>query len=313
MVRDSDDRWEVDESVGATALGAAAVRAYESAAGSPLFVDPYAQRFLDAAAERGMTVTHGGRMPEDFSDSDPALVEFVQTMTNYAATRTKCFDDFVVNAAVAGVRQFVILAAGLDTRAWRLDALRGCSVFEIDQPEVLRFKEAALGPKVVPVAYDTSVPIDLRGDWPKALRAAGFQQSDPTAWSAEGLLPYLPPEAQGSLFDRIDGLSASGSRLIVDVYRPEFYGDAALEQAFEQLDRAARSGLEADGDDGRIYQKDLFFTGERIDVSAWLRERGWEVSVLPSVDAMAALGRPAAASVSADALSSDFVEAKRLD
>lgn len=69
-----------------------------------------------------MTVTHGGRMPEDFSDSDPALVEFVQTMTNYAATRTKCFDDFVVNAAVAGVRQFVILAAGLDTRAWRLDA-----------------------------------------------------------------------------------------------------------------------------------------------------------------------------------------------
>lgn len=307
MVRGSDDAWNVDESVGATALGAAAVRAFESASASPVFVDPYAQRFLDAIAEQGMTVRHGGRRPEEFVESDPALAEFVAAMTNFAVARTKSFDDFFVTSANDGVTQFVSLAAGLDTRAWRLAELHGCAVFEIDQPGVLEFKVQVLGRSTAPLADYTPVPVDLRHDWPAALEQAGFATARATAWAAEGLLPYLPPDAQAALFERIGELSAPGSRLIVDVYRLEFYGDTALADTLGQIDRAARAGA---AEEERIYQKDLLFNGPRMDVAAWLTERGWEVTAVPALSAMTGLGRAPGASVNTAAVSSDFVEAR---
>jgi methyltransferase (TIGR00027 family) len=73
-----------------------------------------------------------------------------------------------------------------------------------------------------------ALPIDLREDWPTALRSNGFQEQLPTGWSIEGLLPYLPPDAQTALFEHIAALSALGSSLVVDAYRPEFYGEDAL-------------------------------------------------------------------------------------
>lgn len=310
MARHGDDSWNINESVGATALGTAAVRAFEGMRESPLFTDPFAQRFLDAAAQRGDADNYGGRKPEEFADSDPALADFVQTMTGFAASRTKYFDDFFDTAAGAGVRQFVILAAGLDTRAWRLAALAGAIVYEIDQPGVLEFKAEVLAdPGVTAVATHVAVPIDLRLDWPAALRAAGFHDSEPTGWSVEGLLPYLPPVAQSALFEYICGLSAPGSRLVVDAYRPEFYGEATLRSSFAQMDKAARSGAAGESAEP-IYTEELFFTGERADIVEWLTQRGWNATSVPSVDAMAGYGRPPAPSVHAEALSSDFVEAR---
>lgn len=118
----------------------------------------------------------------------------------------------------------MILAAGLDSRAWRLAWPAGCVVYEIDQPKVLEFKIGTLKSHAVdPIASHVSVGIDLRLDWPKALAQAGFDASAPTAWSAEGLLPYLTADAQGLLFDRIQSLSAPGSRVAVEAFTNEFF------------------------------------------------------------------------------------------
>jgi methyltransferase (TIGR00027 family) len=309
MVRDDDDSWGVDETVGATALGTAAVRAFENLQDSPLFTDPYARCFLDAAAEAGITTKYGNVRPEEFSDADPALADFVRTMSNFAASRTKFFDDFSTAAAGCGVRQFVIVAAGLDTRAWRLPELGGCTVYEIDQPGVLKFKAEALRTQGgTPPANYVAVPIDLRDDWPTALREAGFRDAEPTGWSIEGLLPYLPPAAQNGLFEHICTLSAPGSQLVVDAYRPEFYGETTLQATFEQMDKAVRSEQSSENDT-RIYSEDLFFTGERADVADWLTEHGWTTTSVGSIEAMARFGRPAAPSVDATTLCSDFVKA----
>ena len=111
----------------------------------------------------------------------------------------------------------MILASGLDTRAYRLPWPADTVVFEIDQPEVIAFKSrtlAELGAE--PTAERRTVAIDLREDWPSALQAAGFDPTQPTAWIAEGLLIYLPPDAQDRLFDDITALSAPGSRIATE-------------------------------------------------------------------------------------------------
>ena len=115
-----------------------------------------------------------------------------------------------------------------------------------------------------PTATYVALPIDLREDWPTALRSNGFQEQLPTGWSIEGLLPYLPPDAQTAVFEHIAALSALGSSLVVDAYRPEFYGEDALRASFDQMDKAARSEPSADD---RIYSQEMFFTGERADVA----------------------------------------------
>ena len=109
------------------------------------------------------------------------------------------------------------MAAGLDARAYRLPWPDGTVVFEVDQPDVIEFKTktlAELGAK--PTADRRTVAIDLRDDWPQALLDTGFNPNSPTAWIAEGLLIYLPPQAQDLLFDNINELSAPGSRLATE-------------------------------------------------------------------------------------------------
>jgi methyltransferase (TIGR00027 family) len=140
-----------------------------------------------------------------------------QRICEQIAVRTRFFDDFFTSAASAGIRQAVILASGLDTRAYRLPWPPDAVVFEIDQPQVIEFKStvlASLG--AVAAADQRTVAIDLRDDWSTALRDSGFDATRPTAWIAEGLLVYLPPEAQDRLFDNITSLSAPGSRLATE-------------------------------------------------------------------------------------------------
>src|ERR1700730_16478669 len=167
MARTHDDSWDITESVGETALGVAMARAAESDCDCPLFTDRYAQFFVDAATKRGW-------------DSS-GVAKRLPIIRGYAAARTKWFDEFFIAAGAGGIDQAVILAAGLDARAWRLPWVNGSVVYEIDQPKVLEFKARTLAEHDVRPAVSRylAVPADLRHDWPKALRDTGFDASEP--------------------------------------------------------------------------------------------------------------------------------------
>ena len=166
----------------------------------------------------------------------------MQRMTDMLAARTRYIDAFFAAAQedgeAAGIRQVVILAAGLDARGYRLPWAPGTTVFEIDQPEVIEFKTAtitALGAE--PTADVRAVAIDLRHDWPSALRAAGFDSERPAAWAAEGLLGFLPPEAQDRLLDSITALSADGSQLVAEVFREFRHQRGGFERRQQEVAR----------------------------------------------------------------------------
>src|SRR4051812_39320783 len=209
MARTDNDSWDLASSVGATATAVAASRAIASQGPDPLLDDPFAEPLVRAVGLDSFVRMIDGQVPDD---DDPLMNR--RTISEQIAVRTRFFDDFFTAASEAGIRQAVILAAGLDTRAYRLPWPSGAVVFEVDQPEVIAFKTATLdGLGAVPAAARRTVAIDLRDDWPSALRDAGFEPAQATAWIAEGLLVYLPPEAQDRLFDNITALSAPGSRL----------------------------------------------------------------------------------------------------
>jgi methyltransferase (TIGR00027 family) len=144
MARTDDDTWDINESVGATALGVAGGRAAETNSADPLIRDPYAKLSLDAAGDGIWRIYLDAELPAELTDLDPQFADRMQAMMGYTACRTKFFDEFFFAAAGAGIRQAVILAAGLDARAWRLAWPAGCVVYEIDQPKVLAFKTSTL-------------------------------------------------------------------------------------------------------------------------------------------------------------------------
>jgi methyltransferase (TIGR00027 family) len=226
MVRTDNDSWDITEGVGQTALGVAMARAEETTTECPLFTDPYAQLFLDAASERGW------QQPPSY------MIERIRAISAYAASRTKWFDEFFIAAGASGIEQSVILAAGLDSRAWRLPWVDNSAVYEIDQPKVLAFKAETLRANdAESAARYVAVPLDLRQDWPEALRDAGFDAREPTAWAAEGLLPYLPADAQDVLFERIHLHSARDSRIAVESFGAGFFDRDYLASRREQLRR----------------------------------------------------------------------------
>ncbi|OOK76286.1 putative S-adenosyl-L-methionine-dependent methyltransferase ML2640 [Mycobacterium kansasii] len=193
MPRTDNDSWDITESVGATALGVAAARAAETESENPLVKDPFARVFVDAAGEGIWSVFADPRLLAQAADIEPEVRSRVRAMIDFMATRTAFFDEFFLGAADAGVRQVVILAAGLDARAWRLPWPDGTVVYELDQPKVLDFKTATLrrhGAR--PTSRLVTVPIDLRQDWPKALQETGFDTSKPSAWSAEACCATFP-------------------------------------------------------------------------------------------------------------------------
>jgi methyltransferase (TIGR00027 family) len=208
-LRTHDDTWDIATSVGSTAVMVAAARAGETDRDAPLIRDPYA-KILVAGAGTGVWefVLDGGFVAK-VAEVDAEAAAIFEHMGNYQAVRTHFFDDYFAKATAAGIGQIVILASGLDSRAYRLDWPAGTVVYEIDQPKVLEYKAATLADHAVQAsAVLRHVPQDLRYDWPKALREAGFDASVPTAWLAEGLLMYLPADAQDRLFDQVTELSA---------------------------------------------------------------------------------------------------------
>lgn len=278
MGRSENDSWDPASSVGVTATMVAAARAVASRDENPLIDDPFAAPLVRAVGVDFFTQVVDGAVDLAEADDDGRARLLVAMM----AVRTRFFDDFFLDAGRAGVRQAVILASGLDSRAFRLGWPAGSVVFEIDQPRVIAFTStvmAELGAS--PAAERRTVAVDLREDWPAALRAAGFDDTAPTAWSAEGLLIYLPPEAQDRLLDNVTALSAPGSRLATEYHADSGAGMAA--QAGPMSEKWRDAGLDLD-------LSRLWYLGERNSVADYLRNRGWEVTARPRPEVFAGYG-----------------------
>nr|WP_142274638.1 class I SAM-dependent methyltransferase [Mycobacterium scrofulaceum] len=267
--RTEGDSWGPGHSVGATATMVAASRAVASQGPDALLDDPLADPLVRAVGLEPFIRIVDGQV--DFED-DPLFNR--KARAEQITVRTRFFDDFFTDATKHGVRQAVILASGLDTRAYRLRWPAGTVVYEIDQPQVIAFKtETLAGLGAVPTAERRAIAIDLREDWPAALREGGFDVAQPTAWSAEGLLPYLPPEAQDRLFDNITSLSAPGSRLATEhVPDPNAFSDERLQRISERWQRFGFN----------LNAADLFYRGERNVVVDYLTGQGWRVAAHPA-------------------------------
>jgi len=265
------DSWDPASSVGATATMVAASRAIASQGPDPLLDDPLADPLVRAVGLPPFIRLLDGEVSFDDGD-DPSHAR--RTRVEQMAVRTRFFDDFFIAATEAGVRQAVILASGLDTRAYRLRWPAGTVVYEIDQPQVIDFKTSTLADLgASPTAERRTVSIDLRDDWPTALRQQGFDVSQPAAWSAEGLLPYLPPEAQDRLFDNITALSAPGSQLATEhISDPDAFSEESVRRIGERWQRA---GFD-------LNPADLFYQGERSIVIDYLTGHGWQVAAHPA-------------------------------
>ncbi len=286
-LRSHDDTWDIASSVGTTAVMVAAARARETESPDPLIRDPYARLLVDGADVGTWGDFLDPAMQDRIAAADPDAAAIFANMLSYQAVRTHFFDAFFAAAADAGVRQIVILAAGLDSRAYRLPWPEGTVVFEIDQPKVLDYKAATLAAHgAEPTAQRHEVPVDLRQDWPTALRAAGFDPARPTAWLAEGLLMYLPAEAQDRLFEQITELSAPGSRVSAEAVR--HHDEERRRQMRERWEKMADEvGIERTVDIA-----DLTYNDEhRADLTDWLNTHGWTATGTPSADEMRRFGR----------------------
>ena len=296
MTRTENDTWDLASSVGATATMVAAARAIATTADNALINDPFAEPLVRAVGVDFFTRLASGELrPEDL-DADNASVG-MQRMTDNMAVRTKFFDEFFVSATgggdstdagAAGIRQAVILASGLDSRAYRLQWPAGTTVYEIDQPDVIAFKSNTLADfGAEPTAERRAVAIDLRNDWPSALIAAGFDPTRPTAWSAEGLLGYLPPDAQDRLLDTITELSATGSRVAVESVPA--IDPADHEKAVERMQEASQRWRDHGFD---LDFANLVYLGDRNEPAAYLADHGWQLSGQSVKELLAANGLP---------------------
>jgi methyltransferase (TIGR00027 family) len=289
MARTDKDTWDLASSVGSTATMVAAARALASREPDPLIQDPYAEPLVRAVGIDFFIKHVDGVVSTSDADDDGAA----QMMTGMMAVRTRFFDDFFLEATgaapaatsgtAAGVRQAVILASGLDSRAYRLPWPDGTVVYEIDQPRVIDAKTATMAAiGATPTAERRAVAVDLRDDWPAALRRSGFDISMPTAWSAEGLLVYLPPDAQDRLFDNITAMSTAGSQ-VATVYHPDG-GTSVAERTTAISDAWGKHGFD-------VNLKNLFYAGDRKPVVDYLTDLGWQVDARTRPEVFACYGR----------------------
>jgi methyltransferase (TIGR00027 family) len=286
-LRTHDDTWDIATSVGTTAVMVAAARAIETDKPDPLIRDPYA-KLLVADAGTGVWETMlDDSMVAKVESIDPESAAIFHHMRSYQAVRTHFFDAYFADAVAAGIRQVVILASGLDSRAYRLNWPAGTTVFEIDQPKVLAYKSETLAAHGVTPSVDRrEVPIDLRQDWPSAVRGQGFDPGAPTAWLAEGLLMYLPAGAQDRLFEQISELSPRGSRMAVETAAS--HADERRQEMRERFTRvAAELGIEQTVD----VQDLIYHDEDRAVVADWLNEHGWRATARNSGDEMRRLDR----------------------
>ncbi|OSC39083.1 class I SAM-dependent methyltransferase [Mycobacterium decipiens] len=265
MGRTDHDRWDLATSVGATATMVAAQRALAADPQYSLIDDPYAAPLVRAVGMDAFTRLVDGRIPvEEDSEFDP------ERMARGMACRTRFYDQFFLEATQSGIGQAVILASGLDARAYRLAWPADTIVYEVDMPAVIEFKTATLsGLGAEPATERRTVAVDLRDDWAAALQTAGFDPKVPTAWSAEGLLVYLPDDAQDALFDNITALSAPGSRLAFEfIPDTEIFAD---ERWRNHHDRMRELGFDID-------LNDLVYHGQRSHILDYLTRDGWQTS-----------------------------------
>ena len=198
--RHHGDMHQGAQAVANTGLLVAAIRADESRRPDRLFTDPFADRLAGETGRRLLA---------------EAVAEAGDRPTRQIVVRTRFWDEALLRAT-RSVRQVVVLAAGMDARAYRLSWPAGTTVYELDQPEVIAAKAAALEGEQA-LCTRVAVGVDLTGDWTAALRANGFDDRRPTVWLAEGLLQYLDEAAVGTVFERVDALSAAGSVLLYDI------------------------------------------------------------------------------------------------
>ncbi|HEY2060700.1 MAG TPA: SAM-dependent methyltransferase [Amycolatopsis sp.] len=261
--------------VSRTAVGVAGLRALESGRPDRLFEDPYAGAFFRAGQALFSAEERGDGLGRVFAEQ--------------VAIRTRFFDDFL-----AGADQVVLLAAGLDARAFRLDWPEGTRLFELDLPDVLEFKDSVLAARSAePRCERVVVPVDLRDDWPAALREAGFAPGRPTAWLAEGLLVYLDYDDAARLLADVTALSAPGSRISFE-HRPQADRDGLLQRA-----RAVANGESVTS---------LWKGGLGGTAPEWLAEHGWRPETFSRAELAAGYGRP-----SEDPASGGFVTGVKTD
>ncbi|MFJ1454934.1 class I SAM-dependent methyltransferase [Nocardia sp. N2S4-5] len=291
-MRTEGDTWDIKTGVGSTALFVAAARALAGDEPGALAEDPFAEDFLRAAGAEWSALLDG-----DVPGHPLTETEFGKDFQEFQAARTKYFDDYSRTAGAAGIRQVVIVAAGLDARAYRLPWPDGTVVYELDRPPVLDFKREVLaGNGDEPRAERREVAVDLRDDWPQALRANGFDPSAPTAWLVEGLLVYLPADATEQLFDTIHSLSAPGSRVAVEQMDP--LSESAAAAFTEHSDETEQ---------GRNEWIRLIYNEQRSEAAGWFGARGWTAERVDVPDYLRANGRPAPGLRPADGLVSTLV------
>jgi methyltransferase (TIGR00027 family) len=258
---------DLPNGVGITAVSMAAERRAESARPDHLFSDPVASLFVDMA----QTEAEIPGLADDVTLSD-----MLPVYAGYAALRTRYFDDLLLDACRSGCRQVVVPAAGLDGRGFRLPWPEGTRLYELDIPEVLAFKRRALtGADVKPTCPRVEIPVDLRSDWPRPLRAAGFDPSQPTAWVVEGLMVYMDDPDNDRLLERIARLSAPGSHMFSDHMQVDL---ARIPESGEIID--ALAGI------------DDIWRSSVEDPAGWLAGYGWTVEVADPVKVAAQYDRP---------------------
>jgi methyltransferase (TIGR00027 family) len=256
----------------------AAARAVASRGPDPLIEDPLAELLVRAV---GLKI---------FTQLVDGAISFAQIgagwIPTYFAVRAKAFDEFAAESCQLGIRQAVILGSGLDCRAYRLDWPASTTIYEIDQPGVIGWKQSVLASHgCSPTVQHCCVAIDLRQDWPAALRHTGFDPTEPTVWIVEGLLVgYLSARAQNTILDQIAELSAPGSRIVaehVDVRRPGVVGEVldGLHDLWSKHDPS-------------LNLRGLTFDDSRPDPAMYLTERGWTTRNSNLADLCRTVGRP---------------------
>ncbi len=250
----------------------ALVRAEESRRADRLFDDPYADAFL-AAAPGAFDMEHRSAAAKTGD-----MASWGAAFWSHAVTRTRFFDDYLMTATASGIRQVVLLAAGLDTRAFRLPWPEGVRLYELDLPEVLTFKERVLTERAAAArCARTTIEVDLREDWTVPLLQAGVQAAEVTAWLAEGLLIYLTADEAATLLTRVGALSAAGSQAAFEV---ESLGTDPMRARARQAPTMA--------------QYAQLWKGGLPDATGWLIGHGWRPQLHNRAAAAASYGRAAA-------------------
>lgn len=262
---------QLPSGVGRSAFFVTWTRMLESRRPDALFHDPVAEIAL-AELAKSAEVSEMAKILG--SDRGSAATTEDEDRFAYFAVRTRYFDDRLLAATHRGIRQVVLLAAGMDGRAWRVDWPIGTTLYELDLPDIMEFKEAALATSgLTPRCYRRGVRVDLTADWGKPLLDAGFNAVEPTVWLAEGVLQYLTLDAGDAMLSRVTELSVAGSELLLE------HNSKIMES---EAGRSVREAVEASG---------VAWKSARDDLQPWLDEYGWRAEVHAGSDSAISHGR----------------------